>query len=246
MLRVGKVRYLNTVPLFYRLEGYQVVEGHPHELVKKIREGEIDAGIVSSVEYFFNPDKYFVLRDISISSVGKVCSVLLLSNKPLEEVHKVRITPNSLTSRYLLIYLLKEVYGREPAEVLEGEDAFLAIGDEALNLKGRYDFCYDLGEEWFRATGLPFVYALFLLRKEASYEHSERLIEDLKRSVELFFRDLERGRAKVPEGFVKEYLSSCIDYGLSEAHLESLRMFFEFMERETGKSAPRIISLFPP
>jgi len=134
-LRIGKVGYLNTAPLFYSLEGFEVREGHPSELVKELREGNIDAGIVSSAEFFFNPESYYILSDISISSRGKVCSVLLLSNKPIEEIERIRVTPNSLTSRFLLFYLLKRVYGKGVEEVTEGEDAFLAIGDEAIRLR---------------------------------------------------------------------------------------------------------------
>ncbi|HIQ31291.1 MAG TPA: hypothetical protein EYH49_03905, partial [Aquifex aeolicus] len=66
-MRVGKVSYLNAMPLFYSLRGFEIVEGHPSYLVKLLRSGEIDAGIVSSVEYFFNPQDYYVLPDISIS-----------------------------------------------------------------------------------------------------------------------------------------------------------------------------------
>ncbi|NPA41176.1 MAG: menaquinone biosynthesis protein [Aquificae bacterium] len=246
MLRVGKVKYLNTLPLFYSLEGFELVEGHPSELVSMIREGKIDAGIVSSVEYFFNPEDYLVLPDISISSAGKVCSVLLLSNKPIASIRKVRITPSSLTSKYLLRYLFKKVYHLELEEVEREEEAVLSIGDEAFKLKEKFPYAYDLGEEWFKSTGLPFVYALFLVRRNAPAEEVVKLHKQLKTSVKKFFYDLERGKAEVPEDFIAEYLSSCIDYGLSEAHLKSLKTFFSFMEEETGSPAPEIISLFHP
>lgn len=245
MLRVGKVSYSNTLPLFYSLKDFDLIEGHPSELVKKLREGEIDAGIVSSVEFFFNPEEYFVLPDISISSRGKVCSVLLLSKRPVKEVKSVRITPNSLTSRYLLGYMLKEVHGVYPEEVTEGEDAFLSIGDEALRLRKDYEFAYDLGEEWFNHTGLPFVFALFLVRKDAPKGRVKELYKEVKTSLKNFFSDLESGRLDLGEDFLKHYLSECIDYNLGKEHLESLKRFFSFMEKETGKPAPETISLFP-
>ena len=245
MLRVGKVSYSNTLPLFYSLKGFDLIEGHPSELAKKLREGEIDAGIVSSAEYFFNPEGYLVLPEISISSRGKVCSVLLLSKKPIEDVTSVRITPSSLTSRYLLSYLLKEVYGTNPQEVTQREDALLSIGDEALKLKENYDYTYDLGEEWFKHTGLPFVFALFLVRKDAPSGRVKELYKGIKTSLKTFFSELESGRLDLGEDFLKHYLSECIDYGLGEEHIRSLMEFFRFMERETGKPAPETISLFP-
>ncbi len=247
MLRVGKVAYSNTLPLFYSLTGFELVEGHPTELVKLLREGSIDAGIVSSAEYFFNPELYYVLPDLSISSIKKVCSVLLLSRVPLEEVRKVKITPNSLTSRYLLLYLLKKGYRIEPEEVVSGEDASLCIGDEALNLRNSFPYAYDLGEEWNRLTGLPFVFALFLVRKDAPKGRVYELYKSLKESVAEFFSDMEEGKLRLPgeEAFMREYFSNCIDYSLGDRHLEALRVFFSFMGEETGRNPPESISLFP-
>src|SRR2546430_10108349 len=47
--------------------------------------------------------------------------------------------------------------------------AVLVIGDAALVLKARqaYPHRYDLGEEWRRWTGLPFVFAVWAARREA-------------------------------------------------------------------------------
>ncbi len=245
-IRIGRVDYLNTLPLFYRLDDFTVVKGHPADLVKKIREGEIDAGIISSAEYFFNPDDYFVLPRISVSSRGSVCSVLLLSEVPAEEIKKVRITPRSLTSRYLLLYFFDRMGIPRPEEVPSGEDAILAIGDDALENKDNYPYSYDLGEQWYRLTGLPFVFALFLVRKGVPQRLITELYEGILYSKESFFRDMEEGRIFPDDTFVRDYLTECIDYELGKDHLDSLEIFFGFMERETGKPAPDSISLFRP
>ncbi len=245
-MRIGKVSYSNTIPLFYSLKGFDIVEGHPSELVKKLRTGDIDAGIVSSVEVFFNPEDYFILPDMSISSRGRVCSVLLLSKKPVQDIKSVRITPSSLTSRYLLNFILKEVYGKRVSEVPEGEDAVLVIGDDALSLREEYEFACDLGEEWFNHTGLPFVFALFLVRREVPQRDAGRLYREARASVKKFFEDLERGKVRLSDEFLNRYLFECIDYSLGEEHLRSLELFFSFMERETGKPAPEISDLFLP
>ena len=246
-MRIGKVSYSNTLPLFYSLKGFDIVEGHPADLVKKLREGCIDAGIVSSVEVFFNPENYLILPDISISSKGKVCSVLLLSRKPIEDIKSVRITPSSLTSRYLLEFIMKEVYEKVLPEVPEGEeDAVLVIGDSALKLREEYEFSYDLGGEWFNYTGLPFVFALFLVRREVPQEEARRIYTAVRASVKDFFADLGKGKVKLSDAFLNRYLFECIDYSLGEEHLRSLELFFSFMERETGRPAPDISALFLP
>ncbi len=245
MLRVGKVSYANTMPLFYRWKGFELVEGHPSHLVKLLRKGNIGAGIVSSVEYFFNPDIYWVLPGVSISSRGKVCSVLLLSQKPLREIRRIKITSASLTSKFLLRYLLKEVHCVPFKEVEQKEDAFLSIGDEAMRIRNAYPFVYDLGEEWFRSTSLPFVYALFLVRKEVAKEHVQKLHRQIRSCLSSFFKDLKVKRVPLPNDLDQEYFTSCIDYSLTDEHISSLKLFFSFVERETGKPAPETISLFP-
>jgi len=239
MLRIGKVKYLNTLPLFYELRGFDIVEGHPSKLVKLLREGKIDGGIVSSVEYFFSPESYEIIPNVSISSRGKVCSVLLLSNRPLRGIRRIRVTPNSLTSKYLLAYVLKEGYGLYFEEVEKGEDALLVIGDEAIDMRGSFPYVYDLGEEWFRLTELPFVFALFLVRRGINPQYVLELERSLRISVERFYEDLRSRRLGFSDGFLVRYFSECIDYTLGEDHIKALERFFSFMERETGMPAPK-------
>jgi len=172
MLRVGKVYYLNTLPLFEFLdcEFVEIVEGSPSELVDLLRKGEIDGGIVSSVEYFLNGEDYCILPDISISSKKKIGSVIIFSEKPLWEVSKFFITPESLTSRIFSLYLLEYIYGVKVEEIESRDEAeaVLLIGDEAISeiQRSTYPFVYDLAEEWYKIFKLPFIFALFLFRKE--------------------------------------------------------------------------------
>jgi chorismate dehydratase len=231
MLRVGKVKYLNTLPLFYRFTRFEIVEGHPSELVDKLRKGEIDAGIVSSVEYLLNRDRYLVIPEVSISSKGRVCSVLLLSSKSMEDIKKIKLTSNSLTSKYLLRFIMQEGYGKEFVEVEENYDALLSIGDEAIELKRDFPFSWDLGEEWFKLTGLPFVFALFLVRKDIPLMFVNQLRAEIRNSLTAFYRDLKGGNLKI-EGFSNEfinsYFGSCISYSLGEEELEGLKKFFSY------------------
>lgn len=232
MLKVGKVSYLNALPLFYKLSDFHIVEGVPSQLVEMLRKGKIDAGIVSSVEYFFNPENYYILSDISISSRGSVCSVKLFSEKPIEKVERVKITKASLTSKYLLYYIFEEVLGKEVREE-EGEEAVLLIGDEAMNYEGK-KYVYDLGEIWYKIHGLPFVFALFLVRRNVEKSLAEKLKNELKKSLKSFFEDLEKGKFK--ENF---YFKECIDYELKDEHLKSLNIFFDYLAKRFKKEKPR-------
>jgi len=231
-MKVGKVSFSNTTPLFYSLEGFEIVEGVPSELVLKLRKGEIGAGIVSSVEYFFNPDLYYILPDISISSRGRVCSVKLFSRKPITEVSGIRITKASITSRYLLYYIFERKYNLPVPPERENGEAMLLIGDEAMEVQD-YPFVYDLGKEWYDLHGLPFVFALFLVRRDVDPKEARILYTKVKESLRKFYTcGLEREERIY-------YFKECIDYSLGEEHLKALDLFFGYLEEKMGKEKPK-------
>jgi Predicted periplasmic solute-binding protein len=148
------------------------------------------------------------------------------------EIERVYLTPASLTSKILCKYLLEDVYKLKPeyVESRESADALLLIGDEALYEKrlGRFECVYDLAEEWHKVYGLPFVFALFLVRKDAD-PSLDKLIEELAlKSIKVFYEDFAQGRVEV-EGFsrdeLKDYFYHCIDYFLDEEKERSLELF---------------------
>ncbi|HSL92769.1 MAG TPA: menaquinone biosynthesis protein [Candidatus Limnocylindrales bacterium] len=185
-LRVGRIPYANLVPIFhaltthFSLEDVRFVNGTPSELNRKLRAGRLDVSPSSSIEYGKHPDRYLLCPDISISSRSKVMSVLLLSNEPLGKLPDgpIAVTESSDTSVVLLEILLRESLGKRnrlvrtalpPGEALRRHPAYLAIGDEALqaSLSGTARHVTDLGEWWRRETGTPFVFALWIISREA-------------------------------------------------------------------------------
>jgi chorismate dehydratase len=187
MLRIGRIEYANCTPLFYLLlkqfpcTEYEFVTGVPAELNRMLLAGEIDVCPSSSIEYAYHPDRYIILPQLSISSVGAVASVLLFSKVPVEKLdgRKIRLSSESATSVNLLKILLSQRFGcsctyevAQPGDSCAEEDspALLLIGDSALrrSLKESDLYVYDLGELWHAWTGYPFVFALWLCRKEVS------------------------------------------------------------------------------
>lgn len=185
MFRIGEISYLNCTPLFsalrssYHDDCYSFVAGHPAVLNEKLRQGEIDLCPSSSIEYARNPELYRILPNLSISSDGEVQSVLLFSRQPIESLDGVSIglTGESETSIILLKILLLLRYSLTNSfyqlTAKDGEaarhTALLLIGDKALSesSKSQWDYVYDLGTLWNEFTGLPFVFALWLLRQDA-------------------------------------------------------------------------------
>jgi chorismate dehydratase len=185
-LRVGLIPYANLVPIFhaltthFRLEDVRFVPGMPSELNRMLRSGRLDISPSSSIEYGKHPDRYLLCPGISVSSRSKVMSVLLLSNDPLKRLPDgpIAVTRASDTSVVLLEILLREFLGKRnrivrtnlpPGEALRRHPAYLAIGDEALqaSLFGAAKHVTDMGEWWRRETGTPFVFALWIISREA-------------------------------------------------------------------------------
>jgi chorismate dehydratase len=187
MLKIGEIEYANCTPLFHVLReqfpcsGYEFITGVPAVLNKMLLAGEIDVCPSSSIEYAYHPERYTILPNLSISSIGAVASVLLFSKVPVEKLNgkKVRLSSESATSVNLLKILLRrrfgcsctyEVASSAASAADDDSSALLLIGDSALrnSFKASDQYVYDLGEMWHAWTGFPFVFALWLCRNEVS------------------------------------------------------------------------------
>ena len=169
-LRLGAVSYLNVEPLIYGLDHdqrFSVESDVPSRIADRLRAGDIDLGMIPSIEYAGGD--YWIVPGVGIASEGAVRSVLLFHRGRLDEVKRVAVDTSSRTSIALLRVLLAERLGREPEylphppdldEMLGVADAALLIGDAALYAE--IDLTpVDLGTAWTDATTLPFVWAFW-------------------------------------------------------------------------------------
>jgi chorismate dehydratase len=254
-LRIGKISYANVWPIFYMLEkeadcsSYEFVEGVPSTLNKMLREGSIDVSWSSSIEYLKNPGLYTFIENHAIDSDGPVGSVLLFSKRPLEELdgETVLMTSQSDTSVALLQIICRKFYGlsctyaqtSEPfEEAIESSQAYLLIGDDALARASRRTdlHVHDLGQLWKKHTGLPFTYALWLIRKKSSENKADLLLtfkQDLDRAKEHALADL-RGLAAVSplrdmlsEDGLVDYWKG-ISYNFGNAHKQGFELFRKY------------------
>jgi len=254
-LRIGQIEYANCTPIFVALKAYfncgnyRFVGGVPAELNAMLGRGEIDVCPSSSIEYGKNSGKYFLLPDISISAVGPVKSVLLFSRIPLDELNNrtIGLTTESDTSVNLLRILLARNYGfanafeRTPLplpEALKKFSALLLIGDAALRerLRSFELFVYDLGELWHTFTGLPFVFALWMVtRKAVEMKHGEvkALSADLLAAKHLAYdsygaiADESKEREWISREALVDYWQT-ISYDLTPQHLAGVTVFFRY------------------
>jgi len=235
--RVGSVRYLNAVPLTRGLEE-EIVFATPSRLAELLRRDELDAALVSVTEVLFN-DRYDILDGIAIASLGEVKSVLLAHRRPLDEVREVFCDTASLASIELLRVLLAERGLKAEFKPLPGydfsalPDYALLIGDPALDFlrAQREHGIWDLGAAWYELTALPFVYAVWALRRGMENVALRRQLREA-RDFGLDTLDyIIRSRAEYDYDFRKDYLSWHIHFHLGTDEKRGLGKFIELLRR---------------
>jgi chorismate dehydratase len=255
-LRIGEIPYANLFPIFHTLRtefdcgSYEFVEGYPSALNRMLRSGEIDVSPSSSIEYLMDMDNYTYLEGHSISSRGPIGSILLFSHVPIGSLGglDVHATHQSETSTALLKVILSVFYGVECDlkitlmpfdEAIASCQAYLSIGDEALLASGGTNLpphVYDLGRLWHEHTGLPFVFALWIAKKEMALKKRalfERFGADLDDA-----RRMATGRLSaiselpggiMPSGKLANYWKG-ICYDLPGDCIEGLFLFREHLQ----------------
>ena len=173
-LRIGAVQYLNSKPLIECLPELfpeaEIVTDLPSRLADGLAGGRFDVALVPSVEALRLAGTRIV-SDACISCRGPVRSVKLFGRVAPEQVATLALDEGSRTSAALAQILLRERFGLEPrlrplpignAVSDFDADAAVVIGDRAMApIHGEFAFQWDLGDEWFRWTGLPFVFAMW-------------------------------------------------------------------------------------
>ena len=273
-LRLGKIGFLNVLPIYHPLESgivshsFDIVSGTPAYLNGLMAEGDLDLSVVSSIEYARHPERYFILPDLSISCHGAVKSVLLLSRVPIDQLNgrSILVSTQSHTSVALLRILFSVRCGMNVSfqpgnctEVLSrGEEplAFLAIGDEALRFREHehYPYRWDLGEEWLSWTGLPFVFALWVIQRKAV----ERWNGHLKSAIDTLTSAKEWGCAHLAticaEAVKKGILGSLelhdyyqsLGFNLQAEEQRGLELFYRYLSQIREVRTPPRLEIFSP
>lgn len=238
--RLGGVGYLNTRPLIYGIEG-SVVLGHPSALAKDLYRGELDGALVPVFEALIHPGGYSAVDGVGIVAHGEVFSVFLAYEGALPDIESIELDPASLTSVNLCKVLFAEFYGTKVSYRTwdgttkpENGRAILMIGDQAIRFRFanphlRY---LDLGDAWLRFTGLPFVFALWLLRTE--YENSANVAAVLRATLARGMEHLQEIRAHAtdyPAEFVRDYLGGYIRYQVGDQEKQAVTEFARLLAK---------------
>ena len=251
---VGKIPYLNSVPFYANFEKQQfrILPVAPRRMGMLSKEGEIDAGPFSLMDYFEQQEQ-LELMGWCIATRDQVKSVMLFSNEGWLDLEgkTIGITDDTATSVKLLKVLLEQKYGvhatfnRMHGGVNDYSkyDAVLLIGDDALRrnktgLNG-FELVFDLAKEWYDWQKLPFVFAVWAMKKSLSDSAKEELKSILSSSVAkseerlATVGELHGKEIHLSADETHEYLAG-FNYRLGERERESMTKFRELVsETET-------------
>ena len=256
-IRLGRIGYLNVLPLHHPLESgilqgdFEVLAGPPAELNRLMGQGRLDLSGCSSIEYARHPAKYLLVPDLAIGSRGPVKSVLLLCRSTPEDLDgkTVLVSAATHTSAALVDLLLRQQVGVRPvyetgdasAVLASGKrpEAILCIGDEALSLRLHPDYPgrMDLGEAWRQWTGLPFIFGVWIARRDALIRRRGEILAGarLLLAAKAWGQEhmdeiaaLAAGQASMDEAAMRAYFEGLV-YDLGPEELAGLKLFYKML-----------------
>jgi len=259
-IHVGAVSYLNARPLSFclpkLLPAGRLTVDFPSRLADALATGQLDVALIPSIEYFRHPD-YSIVSDACVACDGPVWSVKLFSRLPFDQIRTLALDEGSRTSAAMTRILLKERFGLElqlqllpiGAAVEDSTaDAAMLIGDRGMQpANGKFEFVWDLGEEWSRWTGLPFVFAMWIAPsppaplpasgargESVDWQSLGRVLaaardEGVTRLAEI--ARLEAPALGIPAEECLSYLRNHLDFRLGERHRQGLRLFYDLAVR---------------
>jgi cyclic dehypoxanthinyl futalosine synthase len=243
VLRVAAVHYLNAKPLYAALKSDPRVEltlGVPAEVARRVAEDEADVALMPVAAAATIGDLR-IARGMAIASRGPVRSVVIVSERPIDDVTEVALDLSSKSSVALARVLLRarrpgrepRYVGATPAEGLKsvgGPRAALVIGDPALLVEGKFPYAFDLAEEWRRWSGLPFVFAAWCGREGALTAEAEAVLREAKEKGLATRAEYARAHAAetgLSEASLRAYLEEALRFDLGDEERNGLQRFYD-------------------
>lgn len=240
---MGIVSYLNSRPLIYGLklsplaEQIELIEDNPARLADMLKNEEIDLGLIP-IATIPELKEYHIVSDFCIATDGEAVTVCLFSEVPLSEIRKVFLDYQSRTSVELLKWIIKEYWGIQPEIVdakdedyrnqISGTTAGLVIGDRAFEQRKLSTFFYDLGTEWKKITGLPFVFAAWVSNKQLPVD----FIKIFNEANAVGLTQLDEIITSHPFGLydLKKYYTYHINYRFDENKRKGMEKFLDIIQ----------------
>ena len=256
MIRLCAVSYLNTKPFLEGLERFftqkelQIQTLIPSQCARSFIDGGTDVALVP-VGSLLELKDVFLIDRFCIGAEGKVDSVFLFSNEPIENITTVYLDHHSRTSNGLTKILFRHHWKKDILylqdsdyfNLIDGNRAGVIIGDRAIVMKDKYRYCYDLASEWQAWTGLPFAFAVWVYRSE---KVGAELLNRLESAFDWGINHLSATAGKWASEFMMTeerayfYLSECINYYFDEPKRQAFSRYLDCLAEIEGCERPKV------
>jgi len=245
--KISIVSYYNTIPFVYGIENSAYIlensiieKDYPSICANKLLNNQVDIGLVP-IAILPKIKNYNLITDFCIGTLGKVRTVLLVSNAKLTNIERIFLDYQSMTSVNLAKILAQNYWKITPEWLsttegyeknINNNDAAIIIGDRAFNLENNFKYIYDLAEEWKNFTNLPFVFAVWAANKKIDDNYLSELNAALNFGVQEYRKldfDLFEN-LKISTSELKKYLSENINFNFDNKKHESMKKYLNYLE----------------
>jgi len=264
--RVGCVSFLNALPLIRGLEAgdCSVIRSVPSGLLAMLEAGDVGIALCPVADLMLSDRPLRVVPVGGIGCDGPTLTVRLFSKVPFGRVTTLHADTDSHTSVRLARVLLAERYGITPQVVpLNAQqydagradaETLLLIGDKVITAapdRATYPHQLDAGEAWKHLTGLPFVFATWLVQQESTIETLGDLPQRMADVLEHNLQELDTIAADHAEPFgwptdtATHYLRDLLRYRIGPPQLEAIRRYLSLCGKHGLNPAGRELNVLP-
>ena len=240
-LNIVAISYLNTLPFLYGIRKDKDLMSqlnlrleYPSLCADLLKSGQADVGLIPVAE-IVHLDNPMIIGDFCIGAQGKVNTVMLYSCCSLNEIKIVALDYQSRTSVMLTKILFDKFWDRKVGfestsegyiDRISGSVAGVVIGDRAFDYKDRFPYSYDLSEEWYKFTGLPFVFACWVSRIPLDPKFELQFCK----AMSLGFSEMEKvvedySNANISGPHLSSYLNEDISYNFDVNKRRGMALF---------------------
>lgn len=245
-VKISAVSYLNSKPFVYGILNSEIINkidlslDMPSLCASKLKDHTVDIGLVP-VAVIPEIEGANIISDYCIGASGKVRTVILASDVPVEDIRTIILDYQSRTSVRLVQVLARYQWKINPeyenaktdyiTNDIKGTRAGVIIGDRVFEAEQNFKYIYDLSEEWAKMTGLDFVFACWVANKEIDPEFAKEFNKALKKGISSISEVIAENTKSFPECDLEDYYTENISYPLNEQKKKGLELFFKYNEK---------------
>ena len=238
MIKIIAVKYLNTLPFVHGIEESGFIKDYileldiPSACAQMLENGEADIGLVP-IAALDKLSDFEVFTDYCIGAEKSVGSVLLVGDKPIDELKEIYLDYQSRTTNSLIQIIYNKYLSYNPLWIngsigfersIKGSTGGVLIGDRALEIGDNFAFKYDLAALWNQFTGLPFVFACWVAKSTVPKSFLSDFNNAISWGVQHKHDVIQNNNVQVD---IKDYFDNYISYHLNARKKEAMALYLE-------------------